>query len=104
MLANICCLWRHSHRLGHAGPAGVNAVEERVVVVYPRVAAVFQSASGRVGGWGWCEQAEGAGSRDCLVATVRAELGEEVAYVVRIVCTDRDSSRVYLESVYRAPY
>ena len=30
---------------------------------------------------GWREQAEGAGSRDRLGATVHAELGEEVAYV-----------------------
>ena len=30
---------------------------------------------------GWREQAEGAGSRDRLGATVHAELGEQVAYV-----------------------
>ena len=34
---------------------------------------------------GWREQAEGAGSRDRLGATVHAELGEEVAYM----CPDR---------------
>jgi hypothetical protein len=33
------------------------------------------------GGWGWCEQAEGPGAGDGLGTTVRAELGEEVAYV-----------------------
>jgi hypothetical protein len=38
-----------------------------------------QETSGRAAGWG--EQAEGMGSRDRLGATVRAELGEEVAYV-----------------------
>jgi hypothetical protein len=38
-----------------------------------------QETSGRAAGWS--EQAEGAGSRDRLGATVRAELGEEVAYV-----------------------
>jgi hypothetical protein len=38
-----------------------------------------QETSGRAAGWR--EQAEGAGSRDCLGAVVRAELGEEVAYV-----------------------
>ena len=35
--------------------------------------------SGRAAGWG--EQAEGAGALDRLGATVRAELGEQVAYV-----------------------
>ena len=38
-----------------------------------------QETSGRAAGWS--EQAEGAGARDRLGATVRAELGEEVAYV-----------------------
>jgi len=38
-----------------------------------------QETSGRA--VGWSEQAEGAGSRDRLGATVRAELGEQVAYV-----------------------
>ena len=38
-----------------------------------------QETSG--GAPGWSEHAEGAGSRDRLGATVRAELGEEVAYV-----------------------
>src|SRR6266567_8265642 len=38
-----------------------------------------QETSGRAAGWS--EEAEGAGSRDRLGATVRAELGEEVAYV-----------------------
>jgi hypothetical protein len=38
-----------------------------------------QETSGRAAGWS--EQAEGTGSRDRLGATVRAELGEEVAYV-----------------------
>jgi hypothetical protein len=38
-----------------------------------------QETSGRAAGRG--EQAEGAGPRDRLGATVRAELGEEVTYV-----------------------
>jgi hypothetical protein len=38
-----------------------------------------QETSGRAAGWS--DQAEGAGLRDRLGATVRAELGEEVAYV-----------------------
>jgi hypothetical protein len=38
-----------------------------------------QETSGRAAGWG--EQAEAAGPRDRLGATVRAELGEEVTYV-----------------------
>jgi hypothetical protein len=38
-----------------------------------------EETSGRAAGWS--EQAEGAGPRDRLGATVRAELGEQVAYV-----------------------
>jgi hypothetical protein len=38
-----------------------------------------EETSGRAAGWS--EQAEGAGARDRLGATVRAELGEQVAYV-----------------------
>ena len=38
-----------------------------------------QETSGRAAGWS--EQAEGAGAVDRLGAVVRAELGEEVAYV-----------------------
>src|ERR1700742_3609509 len=38
-----------------------------------------KETSGRGAGWG--EQAEGAGVRDRLAAAVRAELGEQVAYV-----------------------
>src|SRR6476659_641955 len=38
-----------------------------------------QETSGRVAGWSG--QAEGAGTRNGLRAAVRAELGEEVAYV-----------------------
>jgi hypothetical protein len=38
-----------------------------------------QETSGRAAGWS--EQPEGAGARDCFGATVRAEFGEEVAYV-----------------------
>src|SRR5690242_5204949 len=38
-----------------------------------------QETSGRAAGWS--EQAEAAGARDCLGATVRAELVEDVAYV-----------------------
>jgi len=30
--ANICCLWRHSRRLG-AGLAGVTAADERIAVI-----------------------------------------------------------------------
>src|ERR1700750_1011997 len=45
------------------------------------VAAMHRRGSGRAAGWGWREQAEGAGALDRLGATVRAELVEEVAYV-----------------------
>src|SRR6201986_5609618 len=46
---------------------------------YPAAPGRRQETSGR--GAGWSRQAEGAGARDRLGATVRAELGEEVAYV-----------------------
>ena len=55
-----------------AGLAGVTAASE---------AAVVQRASVRAARWGWREQAEAAGSLDRLGATVRAEFGEEVAYM-----------------------
>jgi hypothetical protein len=51
---------------------------------YPLVLAKLPrtgEASGRVAGWGWREQAEGAGAVDRLGAAVRAELGEEVTYM-----------------------
>jgi hypothetical protein len=43
VLANICCLWRHSRRWG-AGLAGVTEADDRIVVIHsvPTKAAVVQ--------------------------------------------------------------
>src|SRR2546430_15176400 len=66
-----------------AGPAGVTAAGDRIVVIHSVPAKLPWSSEpqeARRDG-GWREQAEAAGVLDRLGGTVRAELGEEVAYM-----------------------